>query len=281
MSARTFADARHLVALGRFAEALEKLGQSFDAEDSLFWWLRGVALFGLDRIDEALDAARSGLRVEPESALLLDLTALCHSSRGELIEAEEAVLAALRTDAEDAELLALYALIVAKAGQIEKARKLVAQARRVDPENTSALRVESAIAVSRGDDREALLRGQEMLALNPEDPHAHMLTGGVLHDRGDVDDAAEYLRSAVVNDPSDPIAAQVARENLAWRHPLMWPLRPVQKFGPAKVWIAGIVLLLIARSTKNTPVMLTVGIAWLVYCVYSWVVPPLVRRMVR
>ncbi|HEX6096963.1 MAG TPA: tetratricopeptide repeat protein [Thermoanaerobaculia bacterium] len=281
MTTRTFEDARHLISLGRPAEALDKLKQSFDSEDPLFWWLRGVALFALDRPGEALDAARNGLRVEPESPLLLDLVARCHSSRGELAEAEEAVLAALRTNAEDAELLALYALIVAKAGQVEKAKKLVAQARRVDPENTSAIRVEAAIAVSRGDDREALLRGREMLALDPEDTHAHLLTGGVLHDRGDIDDAAEYLRTAVVNDPADPVAAESARENLLWRHPLMWPLRPAQKFGSAKVWLAGILLLFAARSTKNTPIMLTVGIAWLVYVLYSWVVPPLVRRMLR
>lgn len=281
MRSRTFEDARHLIALRRPAEALEKLKESFDAEDPLFWWVRGLALFALNRLDEALDAAKSGLRVDPESALLLDLTARCHSARGDLAAAEQAVLAALRVDAEDAEMLALYALIAAKAGQLEKAKKLVAQARRVDPENTSALRVEAAIAVSRGDDREALLRGQEMLALNPEDPHAHLLTGEVLHDRGDVDGAAEHLRTAVVNDPADPIAAEIARENLAWRHPLMWPLRPVQKFGPAKVWIAGIVLLLTVRATKNTTLMLTVGLVWLAYVLYSWVVPPLVRRLVR
>jgi tetratricopeptide (TPR) repeat protein len=281
MSARTFTDARHLIALRRPDEALEKLAQSFDSEDPLYWWLRGLALFALDRVGEALDAAKNGLRIDPESPLLLDLVARCHSSRGELVAAEEAVLAALRTDAEDAELLALYALIVAKAGQIEKARKLIAQARRVDPENASALRIEAAIAVSRGDDREALLRGREMLALNPEDPHAHLLTGELLHDRGDVDEAAEYLRTAVVGDPRDSVAAEIARENLAWRHPLMWPLRPAQRFGSAKEWMAGVVLLLLARSTKNTTVMLTAGIAWLLYCVYSWVVPPIVRRLVR
>jgi tetratricopeptide (TPR) repeat protein len=281
MSSRAFLNARHLVALSRADEALVELAKDFDAEDAQHWWLRGLALFALDRAGEALDAAASGLRVDPESPLLLDLVARCYSSRGELVKAEEAVLAALRNDAEDGELLALYALIVAKAGQIDKARKLIAQARRVDPENASALRIEAAIAVSRGDDREALLRSREMLALNPEDPHAHLLVGEVLHDRGDVDGAAEHLRTAVVSDPRDSVAAELARANLAWRHPLMWPLRPVQRFGPAKVWIAGIVLLMVVRTTKNTPLMLTVGIAWLVYCVYSWVVPPLVRRLVR
>lgn len=273
--------ARHLIALGRSQEALAELDKSFDSEDPVHWWTRALALFDLDRVDEALAVAGSGLSIDPESVLLLDVVARCQVRRGDLVAAEEAALAALRVDPEDADLLALYALIVAKAGQLEKARKLIAQARRLDPESTSALRVEAAIAASRGDDRETLLRSREILSIDPEDRHAHLMLGGVLHDRGDVAEASEYLRTAVVNDPRDAVAAEIARENLAWRHPLMWPLRPVQRFGGARVWIAGIVLLLLARATKNSTVMLTVGIAWVLYCVYSWVVPPLVRRMVR
>jgi len=273
--------AQHLIALHRPADALAELAKDFDAEDPLHWWLRGLALFGLDRLDEALAATSSGLRIDPEHTLLLDLVARCQIARGDLVKAEEAVLAALRVDAEDADLLALYALIVAKAGQLEKAKKLIAEAKRVDPENANALRIEATIAVSRGDEREALLRSREILAIDPEDAHAHALTGGLLHDRGEVHDAAEHFRAVVVNDPRDPVAAAIARENLAWRHPLMWPLRPVHKFGAAKVWVAGIVLLLLARTTKDTTVMLVAGIAWLVYCVYSWVVPPIVRRIVR
>jgi tetratricopeptide (TPR) repeat protein len=273
--------ARHLIALGRPQDALAELSKSFDAEDPVDWWTRALALFDLDRVDEALDAAASGLAIDPESVLLLDLVARCQVRRGDLVAAEEAALAALRIDAEDADLLALYALIVAKAGQLEKAKKLIAQARRLDPESTSALRVEAAIAASRGDDRETLLRSREILAIDPEDRHAHLLMGGVLHDRGDVADASEHLRTAVVNDPRDADAAAIARENLAWRHPLMWPLRPVHRFGGARVWIAGIALLLLARATKNSTVILTVAIVWVLYCIYSWVVPPLVRRMVR
>jgi len=273
--------ARHLIALGRSQEAIAELDKSFDSEDPVQWWVRALALFDLDRIDDALKATASGLSIDPESVLLLDVVARCQVRRGDLVAAEEAALAALRVDPEDADLLALYALIVAKAGQLEKAKKLVAQARRLDPESTSALRVEAAIASSRGDDRETLLRSREILSIDPEDRHAHLLAGEVLHNRGDVADAAEYLRTAVVNDPRDAVAAQIARENLAWRHPLMWPLRPVHRFGGARVWIAGIVLLMLARMTKNSTVILSVAIAWVVYCIYSWVVPPLVRRMVR
>lgn len=273
--------AQHLIALGRSEEALAELARSFDADDPLEWWLRGLALLSLERSENALDAVASGLRLDPESPLLLDLAARCHFHRGDLIAAERAALAALRADAEDADLLALYALIVATAGQLEKAKKLIAEARRVDPENESALGVEAALAVSRGDDREGLLRSRELLAINPEHATAHALTGNLLYNRGDVDDATEHLRTAVVSEPSDADWAEIARLNLLWRHPLMWPLRPLQRFGIAPVWIAAIVVIFLTRLTRNDTITLIVVFAWIAYCVYSWIVPPIVRRLVR
>ncbi len=61
----------------------------------------------------------------------------------------------------------------------------------------------------------------------------------------------------------------------------MWPLRPVHKFGAAKVWVAGVALLLVARMTRNNTITLAIAFAWIAYCVYSWVVPPIVRRLIR
>jgi tetratricopeptide (TPR) repeat protein len=281
MTSRGFTNAQHLLSLGRVSEALAELDKDFDSEDPMFWWLRALALYYSGGIDDAMAAVRSGLRVDPDSSLLLELLAQCHLSRHDLAAAEEAVLAALRVDAEDADLFALYAQIVAAAGQTEKARKLIAQARRIDPEHAGAVRVEAALAASRFDHHETLLRGRELLSIDPEDSRAHLLTGEVLHNRGDVDDAAEYLRTAVVSDPTDELAAEIARENLIWRHPLMWPLLPAKKFGAAKVWIAGIVVLLLARTMRNNTITLTLACVWIAYCVYSWVVPPIVRRLVR
>jgi tetratricopeptide (TPR) repeat protein len=277
----SFDAALQLVQLKRPAEALEKLGESFDPEDPWDWWLRGLALYGLDRNAEAIEAAEQGLALDPESITLLALLARCRLDEGDLPRAEEAVLAALRLDAEDVDHLALYAHIVATAGQFDKARKLIERARQIDPENTAALRMQSTLAVARGDEREALLRSRELLTINPEDVHAHRIAGAVLHDRGNVDDAAEHLRSAVVIDPQQHDVAGLARENLLWRNPFMWPLRPLQRFGLAPIWIGAVAVMFAARMFASNTVKLVIALVWLTYCVYSWVVPPLVRRWLR
>jgi tetratricopeptide (TPR) repeat protein len=280
MSGPTFDMAMHLVSLGRSEEALRKLGESFDPEDPWQWWLRGVALLDLERVDEAIDAVGQGLNLEPEAAALLALLARCRLLQDDLVEAEQAVLAALRADAEDADNLALYARIVAGAGQLEKARKLVARARQLDPENENVVRMQSVLAIARGDEREALLHSRELLAIDPENVYAHRIAGAVLHDRGDVDAAAGHFRTAVVSDPAERETVEMAHENLLWRNPFMWPLRPVQRFGIAPVWIAGVATMYGARLVSRTAAGI-VAVLWLTYCVYSWVVPSLVRRHLR
>lgn len=281
MSDPTFLGAQHLLILHRPEEALKKLQEGFDANDPWHWWLRGLALLQLDRHGEALHAAQQGLALDAELVELLRLKARVHLDREELREAEIAALAALRLDAEEPELLALYALIVAKAQQMDKADKLIARARQIDPENDSAIRVEAALAMAKGQRDVVLLRSRELLAINPEDAHAHAMVGSILHERGDVEGAAPYLRTAVITDPTDRDYGEIARDNLYLRHWLMWPLRPVRRFGAGAIWLTGIALMFLIRTLFGDRIGLWFALVWIAYCVYSWVIPPLVRRLVR
>ncbi|HEX6161224.1 MAG TPA: tetratricopeptide repeat protein [Thermoanaerobaculia bacterium] len=277
MSDAPFLAAQQLLIFGRAKEALERIEKDFDVTDPWHWWLRATALVELDRHDEALDAVAEGLGLEPESTMLLRVLARAHLDLDHLAAAEMAVLSALRLDPEDADLLALYALIVAKANQLDKAEKLIARARRSDPENATALRIEAALAIARGKHDLALLRTRELLAIDPEDAHAHALAGSVLHQRGDVDAAAPYLRTAVVNDPGEQGYGEIARHNLYLQHWLMFPLRPIYRFGPAPVWLTGVALIFLLPDPFGN----WFAFFWLFYCIYSWVMPAIVKRIVR
>jgi hypothetical protein len=63
------------------------------------------------------------------------------------------------------------------------------------------------------------------------------------------------------------------------RSPLWWPLWPVQRFGPIPVWIAGIVMLTAVERLAPRSVVGAVVLAWLAWVVYTWVGPPLIRRL--
>ena len=47
------------------------------------------------------------------------------------------------------------------------------------------------------------------------------------------------------------------------------------------MWIAGVAALFFSSRFAPPPVSATVAAVWVAYCVYSWVVPPLVRKRVN
>jgi hypothetical protein len=65
------------------------------------------------------------------------------------------------------------------------------------------------------------------------------------------------------------------------KHPLMLPIRPFVRFGPLKTWVAAIVVIYALRLTGLPVLSAAVAVVWVLLCIYSWVVPPLVRRWMR
>ncbi|HET6480576.1 MAG TPA: hypothetical protein VFG35_11125 [Actinoplanes sp.] len=61
----------------------------------------------------------------------------------------------------------------------------------------------------------------------------------------------------------------------------MLPLRPILRLGAVKTWLIAVTLILSLRAIGLPVLGGLLGFVWLALCVYSWVVPPLVRRWVR
>ena len=61
-------------------------------------------------------------------------------------------------------------------------------------------------------------------------------------------------------------------------HPLMLPLRPFARLNPLVVWIGAVAIIYGLRIAGLGPLSFAFAMIWLGFCVYSWVVPPLVRR---
>ena len=64
-------------------------------------------------------------------------------------------------------------------------------------------------------------------------------------------------------------------------HWSMRPLVPLQRLGPAKVWGAAALLVVGLRAIGQPMLAAIFGGAYLLFCAYSWIVPPLVRRHLR
>ncbi|HZN76093.1 MAG TPA: hypothetical protein VFC00_31060 [Micromonosporaceae bacterium] len=251
-----------------------------DAVSARAFHLRCAALVQLNRWTEAAEAARHGLTAGGPDPDLLRLLADAEQELGNLEVAERAALDGLALDPQDIDLLCCYARICMAAGQVDKAGKLVERAAAIQPNAAVVYGARVQLAFSRGDDRTAQRIAREFVAEYPESAAAHALLGGTSALRGQVNAADSGIRQAVAAEPTVDDYAQLAMETKLAKHPLLIPVRPFVRFGPVKTWIAAVIVLFGLRALGLYTLLLVFSLTWIALCVYSWVVPPLVRRWV-
>lgn len=273
--------ARHFLEIGQPARAIEHLDRAAGAAElgPEHWHLRAWALTALDRHDAAREAITTGLASAPGDVDLL--LALCdsHARTGDLEGAERAVLAALREEPGNPILLARYARLAAQGGQIEKATRLVEAAAELDPEEAYVTRTRALISHVAGDDRHAAAQARELLEADPEDTFAHRVLGNVMIERGDVRGADRHLSSAARLD-ADENTVEALREVRLHRHWALLPLWPFQRFGTIASWIGAILITKGLGLAGLETASFVFALAYLALCVYSWVAPPILRRVI-
>jgi tetratricopeptide (TPR) repeat protein len=270
----------HYLDVGQPRRALELLdsADSGALEEPEFWRLRTHAHLDLEQYDKAVDAASEGLQRDPHDEWLLYLTALAQAERDRLAEAERSIIAALELTPDNPHMLAAYARITARGGQLDKANRLLDEAARVDPENADVVSTRAFIAYLQGRDRRAGKLTEEALALDPEHSGAHRIRGAAFLERGDMTEGRRALETAIRDDPTDRHLAEAVREARAWRHPLLWPMYPLQRLGVAGSWVAAVVTIFGLRSAGYGTAAGIAGAVWLFLVIYSWTIAPAAER---
>jgi tetratricopeptide (TPR) repeat protein len=240
--------------------------------------LRCYALLRLERFPEAGVAARAGLAENGPNPDLLYVLGRTEQEAGHLEVAERALLDGLAMAPHDVDLLCAYAELCAANNQPDKAEKLVARAQAQAPESVSVFATRIQVAHARGDDRAAQRIAQQFVAVHPENPLAHAMLGGMSAVRGQINPAYAGLRQAAFTAPAEQAYAESAMDLRIAKHPLMLPVRPFIRFGPLKTWVAAIVVIYGLRLIGLPVLSVAFALSWALLCVYSWVVPPLVRR---
>jgi hypothetical protein len=139
-----------------------------------------------------------------------------------------------------------------------------------------------SLAYLRGDNREAKRLSEEILAIDPESIRGHRMLGVFDFNRGRAAAAAERFGEAVRQDPTDETYAADAREAGAMaRNPLWWPTLLFMRVGVVGSWVGAMAVIFGLRAAGMTTAAGVAGIAWLLLCVWSWVVPPILTRLSR
>ncbi|MGN9808105.1 tetratricopeptide repeat protein [Micromonospora sp. BQ11] len=273
----------HLLEVNRPEQALEELGRlpAGLSTDVAAFRLRAAALTDLDRWDDVVAVTRQGLAEAGPDAELLGRLGLALRHRGAYADAERALLDALARAPHSPWLLCQYADLCTTVGQTDKAERLVARAAALVPDLPSVFASRFQLAYARGDDRTAERVAEEFLAAWPTHPVALALHGHAAALRGRMGSAERSFGQAVAYDPTDPAYAEAAWESRVHAHPLLVPLRPLHRFGVLRTWLVAVAVIVALNVAGLDLLAGLVGLSWFLFCVWSWIAPPLVRRLVR
>jgi predicted Zn-dependent protease len=256
----------------------EGLGQHPQDPDLLF---HSAQVEWLDEdIADAETTVRQALLIAPEHAPARQLLASLLIERGEFADAELLLIGLLRDFPEHADLYGRYSRLMLRTLHLEKAEQLAREGLRYDPENAECLLAIALCETARSGARpnEALVK---LLGAHPESLSTVHALVVALVDSGRIDEAHRIAQGAMRADPANENLVTLVRELRIQNHWTMKPLWPLQKWGwgaSAAMWAGAFVL--VRMLEKSAPA--AVGpfvIFWLAYAVYSWVWPPVLRRI--
>ena len=233
-----------------------------------------------DRNQQAEDTVRQVLVVSPHHAPARQLLASVLIEKKEFADAELLLISLLRDYPESAELYGRYSQLMLRTLHLDKAEQLAQEGLRYDPDDSQCL-MAAALCETARSGRRPNAELAKLLQAHPESMSSVHALVVALVDAGRIDEAHRLAQGALRADPANDHLVRLVRELRIQNHWSMKPLWPLQKWGwgaSVALWVGAIVFIpAISRSAPEiaTPVTLT----WLGYCIYSWVWPPLIRRI--
>ena len=237
-----------------------------------------------DRDEEALATASRLVEHYPDSYDGRLLLFRILDSLGRRGEAEPVILGLLNDYPEDALLYARYSLLMLETMHIEKAGALAARALQLEPDNDVAITASVLQELVANPGEAARQRLGELVQRYPEAVGTAMTVVTVLVDEGRNKEALRISQEVLRQNPnSEPIVDLVVSLKSA-SHWSMAPLRPLQKWGwgaSVAIWFGMMLLLRALRGTELERILLPVTVIFLAFIVYSWVWPPVLRKLMR
>lgn len=235
-----------------------------------------------DRNEEALRTVRQVLLTEPthDGARSLYFELLIEKEQN--AEAERVIIELLREYPEDAGYYGRYANLMLRTLNLTKAMQLAREGLRYDPDNVECLAAQATCEFIDAPNA-ASHSLQQLLVRHPQLARTLLLVVVALDQRGDVRGAKQISQELVRAQPDNEHLVDVARQLKLKGHWSMLPLWPVQKWGWGAsfgIWILAIVG--IRALNKVSPAASgAFAVVVIAYVVYSWVWPPLLRRLIK
>jgi predicted Zn-dependent protease len=236
-----------------------------------------------DRNDEALTTVRQVLLAEPkdQSARLLYFELLLE--RGDSAEAERAIIELLREYPEHAHYYGRYAQLMLKTLNIAKSHQLALEGLKYDPDNVECLAAQTICDFIERPGSTTSQGLQQLLVRQPQSIRTLWLVIIALQQRGDRREALSIARELLRAQPDNEGLVDTVKQLRLVTHWSMWPLWPVLRFGwggSVAIWLLA-VFGLNALRRSDPELAGTIGLVVLAYVAYSWIWPPILKRLLR
>jgi Flp pilus assembly protein TadD len=274
-----------LIERGRFDQARKTLPEAFsmDPDDFGNHMLAGRVALELEDYDAARSSVARALALHPASidAGLLMFSVQRHSEQ--FPEAEQTILGLLRDNPDDSQMFGCYAELMLRTLHLKKAGALAAEALRLDPSERLARTVSLLVRIIEGDREGAVAELEELVRDDPGTLQAAWGIVAVLQSEHRYGEALDVMRGILHSAPDDGSIVEAMVELRAashWTVAPLWPLNRYEWLGSGALWAAALGSFLLSRrfAPDLTTPLLTF---YIVYVVYSWVWPPLLKRWLK
>ncbi len=236
-----------------------------------------------DRNAEAAETLGKLLALEPEDYLGRKLLARLQEEQGRLADAELTWIALLRAFPEDADLYFGYGRLMLNTLHIDKARRLVAEGLRRDPHDHEGLFLAGLCDFVDGRRLDTTEHLTTLVRLYPDSMQTGLALVAALQQRGRHREALRVAQQLLRSRPDSAALLELVRSLKITTHWSMLPLYPVQRWGwPFAIGTWFVIAFGLPVVAKGLPsqVALAISVAWFAYCVYSWVWPRVLPRLI-
>jgi tetratricopeptide (TPR) repeat protein len=277
-------EVRGLLDRRRYGQARTRLSaalQEYPSDVELLY-LSSFVDYATDNNPAARATIRSALNADPQHAPSRDLFAHLLEEEKQFGEAERVRIELLRDYPEDPDYYASYAHLMLRTMNIDKARRLAQEGLRFEPEHAASLYVVALADLIDGRSSRDSTSLATLIRQHPEQVRTAIALIIALQDRGDTRGALRIAKELLRSQPDNEQFVQIVRELESVGHWSLLPLYPMVKWGwggAIAVWFIGIVGLRALSGVVSPTVLGILSGVWVLYVVYSWVWPPLLKKI--
>lgn len=236
-----------------------------------------------DRNADAMATVTRLLTIDPTDYSGRHLLANLQAELGDLAGSEQTWISLLRDHPDSASLYVGYGRLMLNTLNVDKARRLVAEAMRRDPHDDEVLFLAGLCDLVDGRQSDASKHLETLIRHHPDklaSGHALIL---MLEQRGRSRDALRVAQQLLRASPDSSTILEVVRRLKVQTHWTMLPLYPIMRWGwpfAIGIWMVMAFLFPVVAKGLSSQVVIGITVTWFVYCLYSWVWPRLLPRLI-